>query len=149
MSESTNPAISQERVQLAARAMWRLEEILDAALVTHGELTGHILAAQTEGGLSAMCMHSPLIAKLPGLFSALTQARGEAIEVHKGMGLVGKRLDLEVRSDDSPPQKKWDDVVWPWSIGRGDSSSATADAATAARASSADVLSLPLSRRTA
>lgn len=117
MSEATDSAISQETVNEAAKAMWRLEALFDEALLVTGRLAHSMLTAQAEGGLSPMCMHRDFFAKLPALNHAIIAGRSAAIDVHKGMGSVGQQLGLEVRMDDSPPMKKWPDIM-PWPTGQ-------------------------------
>ena len=116
--------IPQSRIDDTAVAMWNMEAGIDQALVCLAALTSNIVAAQSEGSLSAITLQADVFSKLPALSVALGQARAAAVDMHLGLGLVGHKLGLDTSADVSPPEHK-PDVAWPWPFG-----AAQADAAT-------------------
>lgn len=100
--------IPQHCVDDTANVMNSIEALLDEALVLSGQLAGELVKSQNEGRLHPMVMHQEIFSKLPNLIGSLTSSRGAAVDLHKGMNVIAKKLNLS-RSDYAagPPWEKW------------------------------------------
>ena len=102
-------SIPQHCVDDTADVIRALERSVDDALEHYGRLFPELVKAQTQGNLHPMFMHAEIFARLPALGASLMSARGDAVELHKGMTRTAHKLGLEMTVMISPPESK----TWP------------------------------------
>ena len=100
--------IPQHCVDDTANVMNRIEALLDETLVLSSQLAQELVKSQNEGCLHPMVMHRDIFSKLPKLIGSLTSSRGAAVDIHQGMNVIAKKLNLN-RSvyAAGPPWEKW------------------------------------------
>ena len=101
-------SIPQHCVDDTADVIRALERTVDDALQLYGRLYAELIKAQNEGKLHPMLMHREIFARMPAVGASLMAARGDAVELHKGMNRIASTLGL-TKSDASPPEEK----TWP------------------------------------